>query len=168
MEQAAHQVKEFDDLETYHEYNQKMTDLHGSLERQYGPGAAEQIIAKVGENVYNQGGDELLHKFKTNPTMLDPEVFFSFMNGAEEAGNPYDQYLQGNGPQVNVGAAPQQAAGPYSHAPQVDLNQVAMDIQQMYDPKVMDSMHPNAWNQKMLELDAQRRQAFSQVQQPGF
>ena len=101
-------IGNFGDVHTLDAYRQAEYQLYEALNQSYGE-QAPQVIEQAFQRIYEQGGEPLVQKFSTDPTMLQPEIIGPYLTGnAQGPGNPYQNYFQQNNRGLTQPPTPQQ------------------------------------------------------------
>ena len=143
--------------------------INGLIEATGSQKAAAEKMEMARNAILQHGGEALLERFSTDPGMLTPEVLGPYLGQGEQ--NPWENYTGGYRPAPNAQqqqnpatpTAPQggQLMGG-AGVPQAPRNpaEISYEISQMYNPK--NGIDPDSpqWQQKIIALHNERRQAM--------
>lgn len=174
VERELQDIAQKGSYENYQEYNHRMGLLQDTLEKRYGEQGADQAFDTIKQNIVAHGGEPLLQRFISDPSMLSPEVLMPYLNDGQGGGggNPYEQYLNmgdSNAGRIGGGQPPQ--GGAVTAGGQVpNMQHLQAQAQQMHlDPQMVQlrSQNPAAWSAHMKAIadnmavaNRAQRQAF--------
>ena len=155
----------FSDLESKHEYDSNLGQLEQALADEYGKDGAVDVFKQLYQNIHAKGGDALLHKFMTDPEMLDPEIVQGYLGETEGAENPYSQFIRQNASRVNPSMGPGLPPGQAPQQGPVSMDQIKQEEAQIYS-----RIHQGdpADGNRLVQLGIMKRQMAAQQQGGGM
>ena len=135
-QQLASGAANFQDPGTYREYTAKSFELAQALAQAHGPEKVGELLDGAKQRILESpGGEALLQRFATDPSMLAPEMIMPYIEGQDNT-NPYLRYMGHDNAQAGVGAAHQQ----YNQQGAATAGMVQQRLQQLTQPRTAEEM----------------------------
>ena len=142
----------FGDGETFVEYRSRADQLTAALTEEYGQEGAQEVLGTVVENLRNTGGDAMVHKFLTDPAMLDPEIVGNLLQQSPNAANPYSKFFNRGGGAVRAPAASDIGNNVNLHGAQNIDERIAF----LYRPENREYLKTSAGSQELVALFSEK------------
>ena len=140
------------------DYSQATDNFRGYLAQTYGANNVDAVLGEVEQNIRNVGGDAMVDRYMSDPSMLTPEMLNPYLPQGEGSNpwanqgrpsgqgyNPYQQYMQPRGQGMIGGGDPTHGGTGLT------AEQVQGKISQMRQmPR--EQQNTNEWNTQMLQL----------------
>ena len=173
------QMSRFENQEHYQAYEQAFNKTFADMAKSYGgEQGAQAAMDRARENILAHGGEALLQRFSTDPSMLTPETLGPYLKETANS-NPYDQYAKPTGgyQQYQTGqqppGQPQFQGAPQGGTPMGGFGgqqvrnsaEIQQEISNMYNTALLPMDMPQSspkWGQRMSALMSERRAAMAQ------